>query len=178
MNREFIICDMTVCLSCSWSVQWSWRTGMTSWRRVTCRTGRRLWPLSWPTLSPRSSLPSAVSLRIHSNSCAIQLIRPQCCWHFVLVSLFQLACSLSYQCLLSQLWICAFYLNLSVRPSRGKTGGSRGHPTASPGLSVLHLCRKRGETCVLLDQGAGRALSTLSPGVLRKWLQLCFLNLQ
>ena len=51
-----------MCLSCSWSAPWWWRTGTTSWTRASCRTGRRRWLPSWPTLSPRSSPPSVVSL--------------------------------------------------------------------------------------------------------------------
>lgn len=58
---KFIREDLIMPLSCSWSVRWWWKTGMTSWRRVTCRTGRRLWLPSWPTLSLRSSRPCVVS---------------------------------------------------------------------------------------------------------------------
>lgn len=151
MNWEFIIDDIIMFLSCSWSARWWWKTGMTSWRRVTCRTGRRLWLLLWPTLSLRSSHPSVVSWRTQDMQPVSEF-----CHIFVLSD-----------------WTFLF-----LRPSRGQTGGSRRCPTASPGLSVLHLCWKRGEACILLDQSPGRTLSPLSSGRFREWLQLCILNLQ
>lgn len=82
MNWESIIDDIIMFLSCSWSARWWWKTGMTSWRRVTCRTGRRLWLLLWPMLSLRSSRASVVSwstqdmqpvLRVLSYICALWL---------------------------------------------------------------------------------------------------------